>query len=128
MLRAGYRFRCLWCSEGYSVCSSCYCGQRYCSKACSGLARLKTCRDAQRRYVATQEGRENRRKLQKQYRIRKSRNLIKKRVTDQSSNLNGAEVGKQDGNTKLICFRCRKRIFSFVKRFGGSNASPRDSI
>jgi hypothetical protein len=128
MVCIGYKLQCQWCNEDFGVCVGCYCGQRYCSSDCSDLARRKSCREAQRRYAATSEGKENKRKLQRQYRIRKSRNQLKKRVTDQSSDLNAEGLTKGEGNTKRICLQCRRLILGFVNRVGRTDATPRDSV
>lgn len=128
MIGIGFRLRCQWCNEAFVVCTGCYCGQRYCSSLCSSLARLKSCREAQRRYAATDEGRENRRKLQKQYRIRKARNLIKKSVADKSSNLIELVITRESASTESLCIRCGELIFSFKKRVGRADAKSRNSI
>lgn len=69
------------CLAVFFLCPRCDRGQRYCSLACRGQARLHQRRCANRRYQQSKEGREDHRDRQQEYRRRQAQ----ARVTDQGS-------------------------------------------
>lgn len=75
------------CSRPWAICRCCYRGHRYCSKACSQLARLKNNRESNRRHQQG-PGRKGHAARQQDYRLRQvsSGTGSKKKVTEQSSN------------------------------------------
>jgi hypothetical protein len=73
------RIACRWreCGAVFYICLPCYRGQRYCSERCRVKARRLQRLEANRRYQASEHGRERHRERQRAYRRR--------RVTDQGS-------------------------------------------
>ena len=69
------------CQAVFWICQHCDRGQRYCSPACRGQARLQQRRNANCRHQRSPEGRLDHRDRQRQYRRRRARG----RVTDQGS-------------------------------------------
>lgn len=63
-------FICKRCRRLASICRSCDRGQRYCGPDCAKSARLQAQREANRRYQASQNGREAHRARQARYRER----------------------------------------------------------
>ena len=47
---------CAECGHIFSICSSCWRGQKYCTKSCQQSSRLKQRRIAQSKYQKTQKG------------------------------------------------------------------------
>ena len=50
------RIHCRWCAFHFCICRSCWRGQAYCCDACRRAAKLKSHRQAQRRYRQTEKG------------------------------------------------------------------------
>ncbi len=75
---------CALCGEMFFVCGDCEQGQRYCGKACSGKARQRNCREYNRDYQDTKQGRINHAKRQQAYLLRKALARAWKKVTDHS--------------------------------------------
>lgn len=50
------KLTCLICSTDFSVCRSCWRGQKCCSKECSLILKNKNQRARQRKYQATEKG------------------------------------------------------------------------
>lgn len=73
-------FSCVRCYGQTVICSECDRGQIYCSSACAGLARRKSCQAAEKRYQNTLRG-----KLKHALRQRGYRERLRKKVTDQGS-------------------------------------------
>ena len=70
MLPSARFYLCARCRKQSVVCRSCDRGQRYCSKACSEIARSQLQREANQRYAATRAGRHNNAKRQRDSRAR----------------------------------------------------------
>lgn len=51
--------RCVSCGQMFSVCRSCWRGQKTCSKECSRENQLRRRRESQRKYSKTDKGLEN---------------------------------------------------------------------
>ena len=73
-------YYCALCHTQTVICSHCDRGQIYCSTQCSQTARLKSCREAEKRYQLTPGGKRKHAARQKHYRMRQ-----KEKVTDQGS-------------------------------------------
>ncbi len=73
-------YYCLLCHAQTVICSHCDRGQIYCSDKCAKTARLKSCREAEKRYQLTSRGRHKHAARQKCYRER-----LHQKVTDHSS-------------------------------------------
>jgi len=73
-------YHCCRCHAQVVICSRCDRGQRYCSGACSGLARAESCQRSTKKYQRTRAGRINNAARQQRYRQR-----IKQKVTHQGS-------------------------------------------
>lgn len=69
------------CGALFSICRSCYRGQRYCSERCRQVSRCRQRREANRRHQRSLEGRLDHRDRQRAYRRRQRA----RRVTDQGS-------------------------------------------
>ncbi len=67
------------CRATFTICISCDRGQRYCSSACRDVMRRRQRRAADKRYQASEEGRQTHRCRQQRYRKRHATNS----VTDQ---------------------------------------------
>jgi ribosomal protein L35 len=73
-------YYCALCHTQSVICSRCDRGQIYCSDTCAKTARLKSCREAEKRYQLTLKGKHKHAARQKRYLIRQ-----KEKVTDQGS-------------------------------------------
>lgn len=73
-------YYCALCHAQSIICSHCDRGQIYCSDTCSRAARLKSCREAEKRYQHTPGGKHKHAARQKRYRER-----LSKKVTDHGS-------------------------------------------
>lgn len=115
-------YYCTLCHAQAVICSSCDRGQIYCNDTCSKTARLKSCREAEKRYQLTPGGRHKHAARQKCYRMRQ-----KEKVTDHSSSTpahNGlldsvknktkeVDVG-QDSRVTRCCI-CKKPVSSWLR-------------
>jgi hypothetical protein len=81
ILRCGF---CALCGEIFFVCRCCERGQRYCSKLCSMKVRREKCREYEREYQQSKDGRLHHASRQEKYRQRKSITQAVKKVTDHS--------------------------------------------
>lgn len=70
------------CGREFYICRSCDRGQRYCSEECQQRSRREQRRSANRLHQESPEGRLDHRDRQREYRER-----LKRRVTDQGSDL-----------------------------------------
>ena len=74
------------CSKLWAICRCCYRGHRYCSKACSKLARV----EKKRQYNCENQqgpGRDDHRDRQRALRVRQAKSAASKKiVTDHTSN------------------------------------------
>lgn len=50
---------CVECGQSFSICRSCWRGQKCCSKTCSVVHRLKKSRFYQKKYASSEKGLEN---------------------------------------------------------------------
>ncbi len=50
---------CVECGQDFSICRSCWRGQKCCSKVCSESLRFKKRRSYQKKYASSQKGLEN---------------------------------------------------------------------
>ena len=73
-------YYCALCHAQSIICSHCDRGQIYCSDTCAREARLKSCREAEKRYQHTSRGKHKHAARQKRYRER-----LRQKVTDQGS-------------------------------------------
>ncbi|HAT4454981.1 TPA: hypothetical protein F8A22_15985 [Legionella pneumophila] len=73
-------YYCALCHAQSIICSHCDRGQIYCSYICAREARLKSCREAEKRYQHTSRGKHKHAARQKRYRER-----LRQKVTDQGS-------------------------------------------
>lgn len=62
---------CRWCSREFFVCSSCDRGVRYCTTACSTLARRRSVQRARRKHRRSPEGRADHRDAERARRARR---------------------------------------------------------
>lgn len=108
---------CALCHAQAVICSHCDRGQIYCSAQCSKIARLKSCREAEKRYQLTPAGKHKHADRQKRYRER-----LNKKVTDQGSATpthNGLldsvknktkDIDKSQGSRTRRCCICHKIV------------------
>ena len=73
-------YYCVLCHAQAVICSHCDRGQIYCSKKCATVARVQSCREAEKRYQLSPKGKIKHALRQKRYRMRQ-----KEKVTDHSS-------------------------------------------
>jgi hypothetical protein len=73
-------FNCQKCHAQVVICSHCDRGHIYCGKECASLARIESCRAAEKRYQLSFQGRIKHALRQKRYRMR-----LKEKVTDHAS-------------------------------------------
>lgn len=115
---------CGLCGCGFHVCRSCYRGQRYCSPACGGQARVLGCRSAQSRYIRTPGGRKTRQAAACRHRRLHAR---QKTVADQGSTAPPSAAMLPPLPTGSCTF-CGKRgaIVAFFPRrgYGGRGVRP----
>lgn len=117
-------YYCALCHAQSIICSHCDRGQIYCGDTCSREARLKSCREAEKRYQHTPWGKYKHAARQKRYRER-----FRQKVTDQGSvtpiadGLLGSVKNKtvevdveQETGVTRCCF-CKKTVSSWL-RFG----------
>ncbi len=79
---------CKECGFWFSICRSCYHGNRYCSDKCKIIGYRKRIIEAQRRYRKSKKGKIKRRQLAKDYRYRKWKNKhLKKKASKKKYNL-----------------------------------------
>lgn len=81
VLRRGF---CGFCGAMFFVCRDCERGQRYCGKDCSTKARRQNCRQYNRDYQETMQGRLNHAGRQKAYLWRRALARPSNKVTDHS--------------------------------------------
>ena len=62
---------CNHCHQPFTLCQSCYHGNRYCSDRCKTTAQRKSHREAQRKYRKTAKGQETHRKAERRRRLSK---------------------------------------------------------
>lgn len=133
----GYLLKCPLCKEQFIICKHCYCGQVYCSKECSNIARVTSLKEAKKRYSSSKKGKINQYERNQRYLEKKRKNdEIKKNVTEQSSqenfnhvsnkNINVGPDEKQEKETcktaeAQVCSCCGRKInylFPFVDELG----------
>ena len=115
-------YYCALCHAQSIICSHCDRGQIYCSDICSREARLKSCREAEKRYQHTPGGKYKHAARQKRYRER-----FRQKVTDQGSvipiadGLLGSVKNKtvevdveQETGVTRCCF-CKKSVSSWLR-------------
>lgn len=115
-------YYCALCHAQSIICSHCDRGQIYCSDTCSREARLKSCREAEKRYQHTPWGKYKHAARQKRYRER-----FRQKVTDQGSvtpiadGLLGSVKNKtvevdveQETGVTRCCF-CKKSVSSWLR-------------
>lgn len=76
---------CLICRTKFIACWPCSRRYKYCSTACSQLARRSKQKKSNRSYRKAQPARRLQSRRQSRYRNRRAKQLVEKRVTDQSS-------------------------------------------
>ena len=82
----GLEVICSGCDRYFLICKGCWRGQKYCGFSCRDTARRRSIKTAQKKYSQSPNGRENHRKRQRLYRMRKPKNKqAEKTETDQSS-------------------------------------------
>lgn len=107
---AGIEKTCPICSVRFHSCENCWRGQKYCSRECSREGRKRNRRLTERRYAATEKGRESRRRRQKNFRIRK---ILGLRVTDHSPRASPIIIRQHPNHkdqTQKRCRHCQRRI------------------
>lgn len=115
-------YYCALCHAQSVICSHCDRGQIYCSKACSTTARVRSCREAEKRYQTSPGGKIKHALRQKRYRMRQ-----KEKVTDHGSTspaqdvLLGSVKNKtiendmnRDFGNKQCCF-CKKLVSAWFR-------------
>lgn len=126
----GQLLNCPICRNNFSLCNSCYRGQKYCSKPCRLLAIQSQRREATARYQSKAPGKKNHRTRQNTYRHRQHQ----KNVTHASSPIEGNRVEpptkanrkRPDGLLAAICcFDCNQRIDFFSNEFTASPVTDR---
>ena len=98
------------CFGTFRSCEHCWRNQKYCSPTCSQEGRRRNRRNTEKRYAATEKGRENRRRRQKTFR---NRQILKVKVTDHSPRTNTRIVKtstKQTNEFSNGCDGCRMSI------------------
>lgn len=122
MKQSSRLYYCSLCHAQSIICSPCDRGQIYCSDTCSKEARLKSCREAEKRYQHTSRGKHKHTARQKRYRER-----FRQKVTDQGSvtpvadGLLGSVKNKtvevdmgQETRVTRCCF-CKKSVSSWLR-------------
>ena len=74
---------CAWCGEKFALCGPCWRGQRYCPAPCASLARRAQQRRARRVHQTSDEGREDHKERNRDYRRRRREQRM--RVMDTAS-------------------------------------------
>ena len=82
------QLNCALCFQIFTICSSCYRGNRYCKEICSERAKKINNRRSNSRYRKTRKGKFNQAKRQNSYRK-------KEKVTDQSSNTPASKANSE---------------------------------
>lgn len=116
------RFFCDRCRQGVEVCSWCDCGQRYCTRSCREVARLRSVREAGARYQRTSRGRRKHAARQLAYR-RRPRPRGEKvthhgcRAGERPATVAGCSMSPliRSVDPFLVCFRCHARCLPFVR-------------
>lgn len=108
------------CQKVFRYCQHCWRSHKYCGPSCSLEGRRKNRRATERKYAATDKGRENRRRRQKNFRIRR---ILEVRVTDQSSIniINVIDPRRTKAKNLNQCRRCERPIKTV---FGGESEIP----
>ncbi len=120
----GLKRVCPICAKRFLFCENCWRGHKYCSPKCSRKGRKLNRRATERKYAATEKGRESRRRRQKNFRIR---NILGHRVTDRSPRAPHLtikpqiSIGSDEGSR---CCRCQKHIDVI---FGGEFENPEEA-
>jgi len=78
----GYQFNCKKCKEPFTICVSCYRGNKYCGAQCSAAARRKSQTKSNRKNAILSKSKKLHRKRQNRYR---KKILATKKVTEHSS-------------------------------------------
>lgn len=115
-------YYCVLCHAQSIICSDCDRGQIYCSDTCSKAARLKSCREAEKRYQHTPKGKHKHAARQKRYRER-----FRQKVTDHGSITPIAdgllhsvknktmEVDRDQDSRGISCCFCKKPVSSWLR-------------
>ncbi len=100
--------RCLSCENIFTICSSCYRGQRYCSAACRYKNYTKLAKMRAHRYRKTIKGMLNGRRRQNAYRSTQARakRPPEKNVTHATSNSPVKPADSSNGSTSKRCSIC----------------------
>lgn len=122
MKQSSRLYYCSLCHAQSIICSHCDRGQIYCSDTCSREARLKSCREAEKRYQHTSRGKHKHAARQKRYRER-----FRQKVTDQGSLTPVAdgllrsvknktvEVDSEQEARVIRCCFCKKTVSSWLR-------------
>jgi len=125
-------YSCQRCRIQVLICSYCDRGQIYCSDVCSQVARIDSCRQADKRYQRSFKGKLNHALRQSRYRARK-----REKVTDHGSrhspqhallasvkNKTNQTVANQT-STVLRCHFCMIEVSAWLRQAFSSHCSPR---
>ena len=104
--------RCLSCENIFTICSSCYRGQRYCSTACRSKNYTKLAKMRAHRYRKTIKGMLNGRRRQNTYRSAQAdvQRSTKKNVTHATSISPIKPTDSSNGSTNRKCIICGKPV------------------
>lgn len=126
----GQMLKCPVCDSIFSICHSCYRGQKYCTEPCRIAARKLQARLATARYQSLDSGRKKHRLRQNAYRRRQLKN-----VTHESSRVSEIKLEPPTGvathelDRRLWaarhCVVCRWKIDFFSNEFTASPATDR---
>jgi len=95
--------QCRWCAFRFCICRSCWRGQAYCCDACRHAARLKSHRQAQRKYRQTEKGKKAHRQAENRRRHGQRQNRPK--------NMDDAPSTPRRPWAMKVVTRIRKRAF-----------------
>ena len=68
--------KCRWCGIAFSMCRRCFRGQAYCCRPCGRNARSRAHRETQRKYRATERGREAHRQAERRRRMGRTKKIV----------------------------------------------------
>ncbi len=115
-------FSCMLCHAQTLVCPHCDRGQIYCGSECARIARIQSCRLAEKRYQLTPGGKMKHAMRQRRYRAR-----LRKKVTDHSSQSpaqnallhsvknKAEEAGLSHDDFNRRCCFCKKTVSSWFR-------------
>ena len=120
--KIGYQFNCRKCKNSFTICTSCYRGQKYCSETCSKAARKKSLARSNRKNARLSNSKKLHRRRQNRYRKKK---LDSKKVTEHSSQPSPNDLKKlcrsfddcqsrgYPKRSQNKCVVCNKPVLSF---------------